>query len=108
LKADGAPALAALLVDGGVTENAWAMQFLADICEVRVEHPANQEVTALGAAELAALGAGLIKRLDGDSENAPRAVWTPLMPAAERNRLLAGWRAAVAGSLAVANATASA
>src|SRR5262249_45489094 len=48
LAADGG-AVQSLLVDGGMTGNSWAMQFLADICEVEVACPRFQEVTALGA-----------------------------------------------------------
>ena len=103
LAADGAPRPARLKVDGGVTANAWVMQFLADICGVPVERPAYQEMTALGAAKLAALGAGLTDRLDGGPEEAP-AVWTPRMDRAERTRLLAGWDAAVRACLAHARA----
>ena len=103
LRADGAPEPARLLVDGGVTANGWVMQFLADITGVAVERPAYQEMTALGAAKLAALGAGLIDSLDQPASGAP-AVWEPAMPAAERDRLLAGWDAAVAGCLAQARA----
>ena len=103
LKADGAPDPAVLKVDGGVTANGWAMQFLADITGVPVERPAYQEMTALGAAKLAALGAGLIETLDGASADAP-AVWTPAMGENERARLVAGWDAAVAGCLAHARA----
>jgi glycerol kinase len=99
LRADGAPQLEALLVDGGVTMNGWAMQFLADICEVPVERPANQEATALGAAKLAAFGAGLIGDL-APQNNGQRTRWTPRMEEEERARLLAGWRAAVRAALA--------
>ena len=98
LAADGCPRPATLKVDGGVTANGWAMQFLADICGLPVERPAYQEMTALGAARLAALGAGLVERLDAVSGEAP-AVWRPTMPEAERERLTAGWRAAVEGCL---------
>ncbi|NWG52759.1 MAG: glycerol kinase GlpK [Hydrogenophilaceae bacterium] len=108
LSADGAPAPETLLVDGGVTANGWAMQFLADICEAPVERPAYQEVTALGAARLAALGAGLIPDLAAVPEGAPRARWAPQMSAEERARLLGGWRRAVAGALAVARPAATA
>jgi glycerol kinase len=99
LKADGAPEPARLLVDGGVTANGWVMQFLADIAGVAVERPAYQEMTALGAARLAALGAGLIDSLDQPALGEP-AVWEPAMAGSERDRLLAGWDAAVAGCLA--------
>jgi len=101
LAADGAPRLERLKVDGGVTANALAMQFVADICEVEVERPAFQEMTALGAAKLAALGVGLIDRLDIPPAETP-AVWTPRMDAATRTRLLAGWKAAIRATLAAA------
>jgi glycerol kinase len=102
LAADGAR-LDALLVDGGMTANGWAMQFLADICEVEVSCPEFQEVTALGAAKLAALGAGLLKSLEDAPVAATRARWSPRMDAAQREKLRAGWKAAVAGALAAAS-----
>ncbi len=101
LRADGAPPVERLLVDGGVTANDWAMQFLADICGVAIERPAFQEMTAIGAAKLAAFGAGLIPSLDQAQAGAPRA-WAPQMPSAGRERLRAGWGRAVAASLAAA------
>ena len=102
LAADGAPRLKVLKVDGGVTANAFAMQFVADICQVTVERPAFQEMTALGAAKLAALGVGLIEDLEAHVTEAP-AVWTPRMDAAERDRLLKGWRKAVQAAIVAAN-----
>ncbi len=101
LAADGVPRPPALKVDGGVTANGWAMQFLADVCGLPVERPAFQEMTALGAARRAALGCGLIDRLDVASAEAPT-TWTPRMSGDERARLLAGWRAAVEGVLTIA------
>jgi glycerol kinase len=99
LKADGAPALSSMLVDGGLTANAWTMQFLADICGVEVARPAFQEVTALGAAKLAAKGAGLAAAANATVELTR---WTPKMSADERQRLRAGWSRAVAATLAAA------
>lgn len=98
LARDGAPPLRVLKVDGGVTANAWAMQFVADICGVTVERPAYQEMTALGAARLAAFGAGLIDTLAARETAAP-ACWRPQMDPAERERLLGGWRAAVRAAM---------
>lgn len=103
LRADGAHKIESLLIDGGLTANAWAMQFLADICDVDVARPQFQEVTALGAAKLAASGAGLIAALDGAGVS-PSARWSPRMSANERERLRTGWRAAVAAALAAAKA----
>ena len=102
LAADGAPRLSVLKVDGGVTANAFAMQFVADICEVTVERPAFQEMTALGAAKLAALGVGLIGDLKVRTTDAP-AVWKPRMIPAERERLLKGWRKAVQAAIIAAD-----
>ena len=98
LAADGAPRLKVLKVDGGVTANAFAMQFVADICQVTVERPAFQEMTALGAAKLAALGVGLIPDLKAHAAEAP-AIWTPRMSDIERERLLKGWRGAVRAAI---------
>ena len=46
-------------VDGGMTASDWTMQFLADMLAVPVDRPACLETTALGAAYLAGLAAGL-------------------------------------------------
>ncbi len=102
LERDGAPPLKVLKVDGGVTANAFAMQFVADICDVVVERPAFQEMTALGAAKLAALGIGLIGDLEDHPVEAP-ARWTPLMATEARERLLKGWRSAVRAAIIAAH-----
>jgi glycerol kinase len=99
LKADGAPKIDALLVDGGMTANDWAMQFLADICDTTVARPACQEMTALGAAKLAARGAGVSGPIDRAGAGAEKG-WTPRIGAPERDHLRRGWRNAVAATLA--------
>ena len=48
-----------LRVDGGVAANAWLMQFQADVLGVPVERPDILETTALGAAGLAGIAAGV-------------------------------------------------
>lgn len=48
-----------LRVDGGMTASDWAMQFLSDILGAPVDRPVVMETTALGAALLAAIQAGL-------------------------------------------------
>lgn len=86
-----------LRLDGGMVVNDWLCQFLADILERPVERPAVVETTALGAAYLAGLAAGIHGSLD-----AVAAAWRlerrfePRLAAAERQRLLDGWRRAVA------------
>ena len=50
---------AVLRVDGGMTASDWTMQFLADILGASVDRPQVLETTALGAAWLAGLMAGV-------------------------------------------------
>ncbi len=97
MTADGLAPPTALRVDGGMAANAWAMQFLADILGLRINRPAITETTALGAAGLAAYGAGLLGSLE-----AITGWWRqaghhdPAMDEGTRAALLAGWREAVA------------
>ncbi len=59
MAADGATKPAALRIDGGMAQNAWFAQFLSDTLDTPVEMPASHETTALGAAALAGIGAGI-------------------------------------------------
>lgn len=59
MTADGASAPATVRIDGGMAQNGWFAQFLADMLATPVERPASHETTALGAAALAGLGAGI-------------------------------------------------
>ena len=51
--------LEALRIDGGLSRSAWITQRLADLSGVRVERTARADSTALGAAALAGLAAGV-------------------------------------------------
>ena len=53
-----------LRVDGGATANDWLMQFQADVLGVPVERPDIVETTALGAAGLAGIAAGVWRTAD--------------------------------------------
>ena len=57
--AGGAAATTVLRVDGGMTASDWTMQRLADLLDAPVDRPMIQETTALGAAYLAGLAAGI-------------------------------------------------
>ena len=89
--------LGTLRVDGGMVVNDWLCQFLADMLDRPVERPAVVETTALGAAYLAGLAAGVFGSLD-EIARAWRLErrFEPRLPPAERARLLDGWRRAVA------------
>ncbi len=64
MTADSGLRLAALQVDGGAAANDWLMQFQADLLNVPVARPDLVETTALGAAGLAGLAAGVWSRPD--------------------------------------------
>jgi glycerol kinase len=60
MRADwGAAADGVLRVDGGMTASDWTMQFLSDILGAPVDRPVVTETTALGAAFLAGMQAGI-------------------------------------------------
>ena len=59
MTADARLRLSVLQVDGGAAANDWLMQFQADVLGVPVARPDLVETTALGAAGLAGLGAGV-------------------------------------------------
>ncbi len=89
-----------LRVDGGMVASDWTMQFLADILGAPVDRPKILETTALGAAYLAGLKAGLYpppaefaRRWKSERRFAPK------MREAERVARYAGWKRAVARTL---------
>jgi glycerol kinase len=89
-----------LRVDGGMANSDWTMQRLADILDAPVDRPTVTETTALGAANLAALGAGLIPDLAALSKGWKRERrFTPEMPAQERARKRALWHDAIQRTL---------
>ena len=100
MQADRGAAIDRLRVDGGMTGNAWLLQTLADIVGVTVERPRNTETTALGAAYLAGLQAGVFPSVGDIGERWARdAEFTPRMPESARERLVRGWESAVARTL---------
>jgi glycerol kinase len=91
-----------LRVDGGATHNDWLMGFQADVLGVPVERPESVEITALGAAALAGVAAGVWA--DADAFVAPRG-YERFLPTASQGARdgMAGWGRAVRAALAWAN-----
>ena len=88
-----------LRVDGGAAANDWLMQFQADQLGIPVERPDLVETTALGAAGLAGLAAGVWSK---PSEFIAGRAFTRFEPSAELRQAaadLAGWRRAVRAAL---------
>lgn len=103
MKKDGVTQLKGLRVDGGMVVNDWAMQFLADLLNVRVDRPAITETTALGVAFLAGLQVGIYSSLGEISK-----IWScehefeNQMSSMKSERLYNGWLKAVKGVQQVA------
>ncbi len=98
--ADGAD-WAELRVDGGMVSNGWMVQDLADILAVEVERPDFVETTALGAAMLAGVGAGLYGSLaEAAVMRGKVGRFSPAMDGAAREARLAGWKDALGRVLA--------
>ncbi|OFX02267.1 MAG: glycerol kinase [Alphaproteobacteria bacterium RIFCSPHIGHO2_12_FULL_66_14] len=95
MRGDGAQ-IDELRVDGGMVVNDLLMQRLADTVGTPVERPRVTETTALGAAFLAGLQAGLWPSLDALSETwALDRAFQPAEGTASRDRRYAGWQDAV-------------
>jgi glycerol kinase len=96
MSADSGAPIDVVRVDGGMAASDWTMQFLADVLAVPVDRPADLESTARGAAFAAGWQAGLYPGPEPFAEKRRRdRLFTPAMAAERRERLYAGWRAAV-------------
>jgi glycerol kinase len=87
--------LSELRADGGATVNRWLMQFQADILGVPVVVPEVAETTALGAAYLAGIGAGLWTVEEVKQSWRVKQRYEPTMSVDQRDSLVSGWRRAL-------------
>ncbi len=86
-----------LRIDGGMVANDWMAQDMADILNIPVERPAFTETTALGAAMLAAVGAGVYASLaEAAIMRGEAKTFMPEMTCDVRQKRLTGWADAVA------------
>lgn len=89
-----------LRVDGGMVGNSWLCQFLSNILNVSVERPKIMETTALGAAYLAGLQAGIYQSKEQiASMNKIEQAFQPQMDEMQRSKLLKGWSSAIQSTL---------
>jgi len=99
-RADGTQLPGSLYVDGGLCNNAWFLQNLADILQMPIQRPGNVETTAAGAALCAALGANFTQ-LDVIQRIPQKGIKTfePSMLLSDRDQRYARWRNAVSRTL---------
>jgi glycerol kinase len=98
---DAGEHLHSLRVDGGMARNAWFLQCQADVLGLPVLQSPVAEATALGAAYLAGLRAGIwpdLRTLRGLGSEARR--FEPRLGGAEREERLRQWRRAVKAVIA--------
>ena len=88
-----------LRVDGGATQNDWLMQFQSDMLGVPVERPQMVETTALGAAGLAGIAAGVWPDLNAFLATREYQTFRPTMTRATADALKAGWHRALRATL---------
>ncbi len=97
MAAEAGHPLLELSADGGMVENGFVVQLIADVARVAVRASTVPELSALGAALAGMLGTGLhaslesLERLDLGVRR-----YSPAMPAAQADALYAGWKRAVA------------
>jgi glycerol kinase len=92
---DGVP-IATLRVDGGMAENDWLMQTVADQLRCVVERPSVLETTAWGAARLAGMQAGVYPPLGAPGFRVVDRTFTSAGDAVPSQRLYDSWRREVA------------
>ena len=96
MQADAGIKFSELRVDGGASVSDIMMQIQADFSQAKVNRPKVVETTALGAAYMAGLVAGVWKdKAEIEQNRQVDRVFTPQMPVEERNRLYSGWKRAV-------------
>lgn len=97
MEMDAGMKLNALRVDGGASANNFLMQFQSELLEAQVVRPSCIETTALGAAYLAGLAVGFWKDAEEIQKNwKQERKFVPSITPEERNKLLKGWKKAVA------------
>jgi glycerol kinase len=99
MEEDSGVKLASLKVDGGASANNYLMQFQADILATSVERALIIESTALGAAYLAGIGAGLWEKEDILKNRKIQKEFHPQMEASKRDKLYATWKKAVSRAM---------
>lgn len=99
MESDAGRPLASLSVDGSAADNGFIMQFQADLLGIPIQRSESVETTSLGAAFLAGLAVGYWEDREEILQNLGNGRrFEPQTDPEEVERLLAGWRDAVARS----------
>lgn len=96
LISSGVGKIESLCVDGGPTRNAFLMQLQADLSGVPVVRLLDAEISALGAAHLAGLGAGWWSWAELKGLERPEEIYRPKMSDERRNAMRERWKGVLA------------
>ncbi len=92
IKKDTGDQITSLKVDGGMVNNKWMCQMLADILDIDIQLPVITETTALGAAFLAGLQIGIYQSIHSLSSIwQQNNLYQPMMNDETRQQLLKDW-----------------
>jgi len=96
MQLDAGVRLDELRADGGASQSDFLMQFQADILGARVVRPLIKETSALGAAYMGGIAAGVWRSVaEVEKLWRPERAFQPKMSGEERERLYSGWKEAV-------------
>lgn len=95
MEEDAGITISSLMVDGGATANEYLMQFQSDILGIDVDRPEITESTALGAAFLAGLKAGIWNLEDLKKVRKTNKRYQPKLENSTRSKLYEKWKKAV-------------
>ena len=87
--------ISSISVDGGMTNNDYMLQFQADICNLSIIKATTLQSTGLGAAIIAAHGAGIISDLEIKLSDDKKVIFNPGIDSVRRSELFEGWKRAV-------------
>lgn len=101
MSSDAKMPIEVLKVDGAASANDYLMQFQTDILGIELQRSSELETTSLGVAFMAGLGVGFWKDLDDIKKNYQTGkLYQPEMEDNVRQDLYAGWKDAVAATMA--------
>ena len=96
IQKDAKTTIKEIRVDGGMVDNENFIQSLANILQIKIIKPVNSETTALGAAYLAALGAGVIHNTETITKLwKSKKIFTPKIKKSEIQKKIKTWGNAV-------------
>lgn len=100
MQADAKLQLKELMIHGGLTANKFVVQFLADLLDCGVIQSAMPDISALGAALLAGLGAGIFKDMEALKKlYAKKSIVKTGKFAGQIEQWYAGWQQAIAAKI---------